>query len=846
MTGLRYSAWPFPGQSPFTVKVRDLQAVTGSGSKPKKPIGSGSVEIPKGALQADGTPVINQVLFTDPDDHTNDVVSLIRAHRPGDPDDQPVLEWLTEDPLADADDANMYRLGGRNIEAVLDTEFVEVWDWDGSAIFPTQFPDHIYGGKNVVKNPGLEDPQVVNEVYTLSNDGAGADSFTVTVEGDTTASIDWDATAAVFEAALEATTGISNVLVTGAGTDADPWRIEYVDPAIISPDMSVTDTGMTSTLVKDTEGRLSTAPFTISQTIAQGVNWIHGLLDPGHPFISTAVVRTGTYSLGFNGINQFAGVQQVINVKPGGLYQFSMWANTADTAALWRLVIRTPTEEFVGSSTPFSGTALAASTWTQFTAADVLIPDGVTQVVMRFAYVGTGDPGQVYTDDWSAAEGLAAATPGVMLHDLFDDAQTDHAPGRAALTYINLDFTTVLDSGGNAWAHSALSLTIKRRQSYLQMMRQFEKLGYEWRLVPTSGTPGEWDLQVYNPGGMGADHGGADDPAIVIGQGTLPSNVTRQAPISNYLMAEGKAGLTSRIGDTDSIGAIGRRAQGVFDRRFTDSSDLTDWVTQRLADFLAETLAPRVVITEPPLDSSDDPLWPRPLVEYDTGDIIDYVLADGTTRIERRLESIDFTDALEPGLIWTVSGGSAEPFIVPSSGGGTGSSGPTPYAGGGTGPDTSQPVFNPGYASAAQASQIRVLGEAVSAILEEYRFDEDEPDTATGITGAGIRPAFTVRVAASDARPESQAAADFVCYGTDDWPQIIAAHNICDTLGFGDVVLSEGNFYLLTDLTTLAGVRLRGLGDEITFVWSDPSLTHIFGGPVKDFALMEIVECNGG
>ena len=47
-------------------------------------------------------------------------------------------------------------------------------------------------------------------------------------------------------------------------------------------------------------------------------------------------------------------------------------------------------------------------------------------------------------------------------------------------------------------------------ERYLQMMRQFEKLGYEWNLTPTSGVPGEWDFNVYNPGGLGTDHGGAD------------------------------------------------------------------------------------------------------------------------------------------------------------------------------------------------------------------------------------------------------------------------------------------------------------------------------------------------
>ena len=814
MAHLRYEAWPFPGSGSYDVVVRDLQAITGSGSRPKKPIGYGSVDIPRNTVRVDGSKVLDAVVFADPVTPANDVTSLIRVYRPGDAEDSPVHEWLTEDPVAEADGAGNVRLSGRNIEAVLDYEFVEVWDWEESAVFQSLFPDHIYGGRDVVRNGGLEDPQIVNEVYELWNDQIGASTWTATLESDTTAAIAFDATAAQVEAAIELTTGISNCLVTGAGTEADPWLLEFVDPAIIDPDMFVTDGGgLTSTLSRTVEGRLSTAPFTISRTIAQGVNWVHGALDPGHPFLSTAVVRTGTYSLAFNGVDQFAGVQQVVRVKPGGLYQASMWANTADTAALWRLVIRTPLEEFVGSSTPFSGTTLAASTWTEFTIADVVIPDGITEVVMRFAYVGTGDPGQVYTDDWSLTEGQATGTPGDYLHDLFDDAQTDHAPTRAALTYINLDFTTTLDSGGNAWTDSALPMTFKRRQSYLHVMRQFEKLGYQWRLVPTAGTPGEWDLQVYNPGTMGTDHGGVDDPAIVVGQGTLPSNVTRQRPVANYVMAEGAEGFTSRIFSTTSIAATGRRAQAVGDRRFTDSGALTTWATQRLNDYLAETLAPRVTIAEP--NTADD--WPRPLDEYVPADIVDFILADGSTRVERVIESVTYSDDGQNALRWVVEGGSAAPYIGPAA-----YSGGDDHTGGGGG----EYIVPPQATGGVQASALRVIGNAVKEILEEFRFSEDPEHAALPTTrGSGV-PAFTIRLAMDTARAETQAAADLICLSGDDHSvQIRQAIDVCDALGFGKVICSEGTYTPGSDFTVPSRVHIEGMGRDVTYWFIEESIT---------------------
>lgn len=818
MTSLRYEAWPIPGTPSYDVVVRDLQAVTGSGKLPKTPIGNGSVEIPRGALRVDGTEVLAAVVSTDATTPANDVTSVIRAYRPGDAETAPIHEWLVEDPVAEADETDTVRLSGRNIEAILDYEHVEVHDWDGSTVFQSRFPDHVYGGRNVVRNGGLENQGLINEVYELFNDQTPASTFTLTLEGDTTAAVAFDATPGALETAIEATTGVTNVLVTGTGTEADPWLIECVVPSIIDPDMTVTDAGgLTSTLTRTQQGARSISPFTVSQTLERGVNKVHGRHSSDSPSISTTTPRTGTYSLRFNGLDQFAGVQQVIRVKPGGTYQASMYARTSTATDLYRLVIRTLSEEFIASSTPFSGSTMVANTWTLFTAANVIIPDGVTEIIMRFAYVGTGNPTPVLTDDWALNEGLAAATPGGVLIDLFDDAQTDHAPGRAALTFINLDFTTVVDSDGAAWTDSALSITIKRRQSYFQMMRQFEKLGYEWRLTPTVATPGEWDLQVYNAATMGTDFGGVDDPAIVVGQGTLPSSVTRQRPVANFLMAEGAGGLTARASNAGSITAIGRRAQGVFDRRFTESSPLTTWATQRLTDFLAETLAPRIVIQEP--NTSDD--WPRPMDEYAPGDIVDFILADGATRVERRIESVSYRDTTQNGLQWTVEGGSAAPFVGASGGGG----------GGGAG------------LSNAVSSQLNVLGAAVATILEEFRFDEDQEDFIVSALGGDALPAFTIRVAASAARAQSKAAADFICDGTADEVEIQLALDVCEALGFGRVVLSEGTFLVASGALIIVpgNVMLMGLGRDVTYVESPtlPAEMRINGGELRDMDLTD-------
>jgi len=777
MANLRYEAWPIPGTGGYDVVVRDLQAITGSGTLPKKPIGNGSVEIPRKALRIDGTDVLDAVTLADPVTPGNDVTSVIRVYREGDAETAPLHEWLIEDPVAEADDSGTVRLSGRNIEAILDYEHVEVWDWDASAVFTSAFPDHIYGGKNVVRNPGMEEIEGVSEVYIVWHDGTGV-TFDLTPIA-TAATVAFDVTASAMETALETvltTDGVASpdvrvtipVLPTGA---TQAWQIEFITPLTLDPNMTGNDaalTGDTIGLVLDViaEGDNLPVGWTKSKKINVGVEFLHGTYASDGFRLSTGAepVLSGSFSLRVNGLTQFAGAQIIVNVKPGGTYQVVMPLFTSNAADEFRTVVRTLNEELIASSTwPFAVTG-AVGAWdsTTYAITDVVIPAGITQVILRIAYVGTGNPSPFLIDDVEMNEGQAATTLGQILIDLFDDAQTDHAPTRAALTFINLDFDATNDSDGVAWTDSELSLTIKRRETYFQMMRQAEKLGYEWRLIPTVATPGEWDLQVYNTGTMGTDRGAADDPAIVVGQGTLPSSVTRQRPVANYVMAEGAGGLTSRQSDAGSITAVGRRAQGVFDRRFTQSADLTTWATARLADFLSETLAPRIVIMEP--NASND--WPRPMDEYVPADIVDFILADGATRVERRIESVSYQDTAD-GLIWTVEGGSAAAFV-----GATG--GRTLSFGAG---ETSRPL-------GGSSSEMKVMGEAVRTILEEFRFDEDPEIVPVSVTGGG-GGVPTVFVVASDATDKSKAMADYQCSGVSDQLVIHEARDFLSDLGGG-------------------------------------------------------------
>lgn len=92
-----------------------------------------------------------------------------------------------------------------------------------------------------------------DEVQTLTEGGSGLTSFTITFDGDTTDSLDDDATAAQVQAALEAldSVGEGNVEVTGGPLGTGPFTVKFVGDLANTnvPAMTTTPTGGTGTVV---------------------------------------------------------------------------------------------------------------------------------------------------------------------------------------------------------------------------------------------------------------------------------------------------------------------------------------------------------------------------------------------------------------------------------------------------------------------------------------------------------------------------------------------------------------------------------------------------------------------
>jgi hypothetical protein len=91
-----------------------------------------------------------------------------------------------------------------------------------------------------------------DEVQTLTEGGSDLTSFTITFDGDTTDSIDDDATAATVQAALEAldSIGEGNVEVTGGPLASGPFSVKFVGDLANQnvAAMTTTPTGGTGTV----------------------------------------------------------------------------------------------------------------------------------------------------------------------------------------------------------------------------------------------------------------------------------------------------------------------------------------------------------------------------------------------------------------------------------------------------------------------------------------------------------------------------------------------------------------------------------------------------------------------
>lgn len=132
---------------------------------------------------------------------------------------------------------------------------------------------------------GLYGPySVTDEVQTLTEGGSGLTSYTITYAGQTTASIDDDATAAEVQAALEALSNIApgDVTVTGGPLASGPFTVTFGG--------TLADTNVAAMTTTPTGG---TGTVTVATTTAGGTEGSGGLeTAAGLLFSATKVPNT--------------------------------------------------------------------------------------------------------------------------------------------------------------------------------------------------------------------------------------------------------------------------------------------------------------------------------------------------------------------------------------------------------------------------------------------------------------------------------------------------------------------------------------------------------------------------
>lgn len=93
------------------------------------------------------------------------------------------------------------------------------WSFNGSGLTTSPVAHHVRPGSSIL-----------TELQSVRVNGTGG-TFTLTYDGQTTGSIAQGALASAVETALEALSNVTAVTVTGSGTAADPYVVEFVDPA---------------------------------------------------------------------------------------------------------------------------------------------------------------------------------------------------------------------------------------------------------------------------------------------------------------------------------------------------------------------------------------------------------------------------------------------------------------------------------------------------------------------------------------------------------------------------------------------------------------------------------------
>lgn len=784
--------WRRPGHATFGKVIADIPVVTASGTVTVNGVGEGRVTIPKSYDRLD------EILKPDPTTPANAVSSLVRVF--SESSTTPIYEFIPAVFMGEQDKADPdIEIVGPAVDVIWGYARLEPWDWTGIDEEHSDWPDWIWGGRNVLGDlesvylPAVtnlhRDPVVTGGTFTIGvsfNGGAIQN----------TAAIAWNATAATVDTELTATAYITSVEVSGSGSTADPWRIQTVLPEGEYV-FSVNSGGLTpSGLVfqdRETIGAILPAGWTVSFNPVNNIS--HGSVDVlrAEPLAAyTPVPACATTGLGIYfdaGAGDFPGIQKITPVKPGGRYYARIMARPIGGSFVGRLVIRDLFENGIAVDPSYdSGTTLTADTWTEMFIPIVSMPADVDRVIFRFASVSGSNAPPIVVACMELREGMPPTTWGDIFTQLWLDATSDHAGrqvwqiGAGATNFLTLDFSASVNTLGAAWTHPEVSITLKRGQSYLRVIGEAAKMGYEWRIVPNSVSAGTWKLQVYNIGTMGTDQSAiSTGPSIQGGRDVTRRDLRRMLPPATDVAVEAGGQNIARARSTTAITALGRIEQYIPNQDLGSLVEAATSAVQGVAVNLSRSQSLSYVLTPTTLD-------PEPFIDYKAADTL-YVLdpPDVPTRTARRIKSLGF--AFTKDRVEYTAQLESDSYVG-----------------------------------------VQGIAQSVDFLLKEFKAIRERPDETTDILNyfpLGGTGTPTVVIAAYNATLLSQDKADFICTGTADEGIFNIALGILasvlkdgGTFVGGRIVLTEGDYYLSTTLILHQGVRIEGMGTDATFLHS--------------------------
>lgn len=575
---------------------------------------------------------LDEVMDVDPEDHTNDVGSTIKLFHAAYVDTlgfpRPFFEFVTErrpDRLASKHTATT-QITGRGLTAFY-LDRTKLYPWDYPVAPKSLEEDWHYGAANELPNPGFEDGSVLNEKQTIwvaeQPDEVDPENWQIafSLNGIQTTMIDWiPNTTEMEEAMLAAWPQFTEIRVTGAGIESDPWVVEFTDPVGVD---------VTSQIVVVT-GSLS-ASFNVVNTVQNGgtmlpTNWEpsqnpitgihHGLYELDGWRLSApgeVIPVEGSKALRINPettttFQAYPGAQQIHPVLPGHRYFGYVSVNPETAGGAFTLVVRyvdpsdfassfeegdTYGEIFIAASSPAgSGQILPPNTWTQLPVF-FTTPIGVEEVIFRVARNGGTFP-TFYVDEARLSPGAPAASWGKIWGELYADAAFDHiAQGRETLHFFNKTWTDEFDSAGNAWIDDHpehISISLPADMSYGQIAEQGQNLyGFIHRIIWNPET-GVYDFNIYNKGKAGLDLPATTTTGtFTSGMNIADGEALKATPAASYVRVRGKDGIWAEQRNVAVEAAWGQAETSV------DEPDLSGDFTQVLAHhhdkLLTDTIA---------------------------------------------------------------------------------------------------------------------------------------------------------------------------------------------------------------------------------------------------------------